>query len=172
MNGGNNLWYIPTSISMLQDGDIDLSEYDPYTSQFQSGEIWLNDMKQDVRLDHSDNQLRNYFPIGTSLLCLPGVWIYNVFNPIAETENPLVVSLNLSKVFASVFAALSVYFLILTLQNLSCSVSISYMLGSIFAFASPHFSIHAGSLWSHSTSVFLILVSLWIVAFKDGRFSY
>ena len=36
----------------------------------------------------------------------------------------------------------------------------------------PHFSIHAGSLWSHSTSVFLILVSLWIVTFKDGRFSY
>ena len=70
-NAGDNLWYIPTAMSIFADRDIDLAEFQEPLRKVDPGRVWLTDMGIDPRLHKADGQVRNWYPIGTSLVCLP-----------------------------------------------------------------------------------------------------
>jgi hypothetical protein len=143
-NLSDNIWYIPTSISILHDGDIDLSEFADQINAYRNYGLLASDRFG----------LVNAFPIGVSVVALPFAFIGGLFD---------VPSFQIAVVAANVFAALSVVVLFALAGNLGCSVPKSLFIAGVFAFATSHLSIHAGGLWSHNVAVLISLLAFYIV---------
>ena len=143
-NFADNRWYIPTALSILQDGDIDLSEYADLIKAYQNYGIVASDQFG----------LVNIFPIGVSIVALPFTFIGEIFS---------VPSFDIAVVAANVIAALSVVVLFALAGNLGCSLPKSLFIAGLFAFGTSHLSIHAGGLWSHNVIVLISLLAFYIV---------
>lgn len=143
-NLSDNVWYIPTALSILRDGDIDLSEFADMIKAYNNFAI----------LESYQFGLVNNFPIGTSIVALPFTFIGGVFN---------VSSFDIAVVAANVIAALSVVVLFALAGNLGCGVLKSLFIAGLFALGTSHLSIHAGGLWSHNVIVLLSLLAFYIV---------
>ena len=59
-NLSDNQWYIPTSFSILKDGDLDLSEYQVYGLT-----------AEDYRIFEDNEKLYNFFAAGPALVAVP-----------------------------------------------------------------------------------------------------
>ncbi len=151
----DNHWYVPTSLSLLAEGNAELSEY-----------RGIEGFRRSYRIKRIKDLDYNYFPIGTSLVTLPvvalGALIY------AETPQPEKAS-RIADLSADVMAALAVVVFFLIARLLGSGLGICLASSLVFAWASPQLSIHGGGLWSHNTSSFLFLVSVWLVLRQDGR---
>ena len=64
----DSLWSIPTAFSIVKEGNTDLDEYFPITQQF-----------QDHTVANYFGHVYNFYPIGTSLLAVPVVWLVDRF---------------------------------------------------------------------------------------------
>ncbi len=155
-NSLDNEWYVPTSLSLLFEGDAELGEY-----------AGIQGFRRSYRLDRRPDGIYNYFPIGTSLLALPVVALaLPLTGELAEPAR----SAWLADLAADVFAATSVWLLFLVGRRLAKARTgpdaaagtawPAFSAALVFAFATPHFAIHAGGLWSHNSSSLLLLVTL------------
>jgi hypothetical protein len=153
VNRLDNQWYFPTAVSLLTEGDTELSEF-----------MALEGFRRGYRITRHEGRVYNHYPVGTTLVILPIVaaaspWL----GDLPEPER----TLRGSDLAADVLAAGSVSLLFLAGLSLGGSTSATLLAALIFAFATPHFATHAGGLWSHNTSSFLFLVSTWLLV-RDG----
>lgn len=154
--GSDNRWYMPQVLSLIVEQNIDMNEYP-------------NRMKENNRrIITIGNAKLNFFPYGTVLVNYPLTLITKHFfkcNLVTEAEK-LSCGLQVAELNAKILASMSVGFMFLIVLTLTNSLSTSALLAFIFAFASPHFSLHAGGLWSHNISIFLITITLFLMLQK------
>ncbi len=152
-NLGDNYWYVPASLSLIQDGDLDLSEYVPYG--LRSG---------DYRIYESGRRRHNFFPAGTSVAVVPLALLAKVFQ--SRPEHPLDFAARLTVLAAAAFAATAAALLYLLLCEMA-GPGKALPLTVVFALATPQFTTHAGSLWSHNA---LLPFLLWaLIALRSRR---
>jgi hypothetical protein len=148
---------VPTSMSMLRDGDLELSEFVAEVNPKFHGLLFL------------DGRPYNRYPIGASLLVLPLVWLAGDGPPDAT---PMAWAMVVAASCAKVVAALSVALLFLVLAEVSGRIGVAFGLALVFAFATPHYPIHAGGLWTHNVVQPLLLVALLLIVLRDGRYAW
>jgi hypothetical protein len=150
-NVSDNLWYVPTSLSILKEGNLELSEY---------GNI-ANFNHPDYRIIHLGNSIYNAFPVGPSIFPLPLVWIGgHLYPPSIPAQQRIQ---DIAALVAKIIASLAVALLFLLARRLSNGVGISLLAALLFGFATNHFNTHAGGLWSHNVSLPLLIAALWML---------
>ena len=174
MTRSDNFWYVPTAWSLLDDGNIELSEFradldalvpeNPFLGEYLNPET-------DYRIYQLSNDgLVNHYTIGNAIAAVPLLPIASY--PYRSVENRVWKNLLVTPLLAKLFAALSVGVFFLVARNLADSTRIALLATAIFAFASPHFSAHAGGYWSHNTGAFFLLVGLWILSAEHGKLAW
>lgn len=156
-NGSDPLLLVPTSMSMLYEHDLDVNEFAEGMNPQFHGIIML------------DGRTYNRYPIGTSLLILPLVWLKG---PPAPGVRPLDHAIAVAGSVAKKLAALSVALLFLLLAALTDRDRLALGLALLFAFGTPHYPIHAGGLWTHNAVLPLVLVALLLLVVRDGRHAW
>ena len=151
------LLLVPTSMSMLHDGDLELSEFAPDFNPRFHGLLVM------------EGRPYNRYPIGASLVMLPLVWLGGA--PPAGTT-PMAHAMVLAASIAKVFAALSVALLFVLLAVMSGRIGAALGLALLFAFATPHYPIHGGAVWTHNIVLPLVLGTLLLLVVRDGRWTW
>jgi hypothetical protein len=159
--GGDNMWYIPQVFSLITEQNIDLNEY----------EARIKAVNHAAVITVKGRELC-YFPYGSVLINYPLTLITkNLFDCRLSTENErLSCADRVAAINAKIIASISVGLIFLIVLHITSSMKQSLLFAFIFAFASPHFSNHAGGLWSHNISVFLIIFSMYLMIVS--RYSY
>ena len=148
-NVSDPLLIVPTSLSLLHDGDLDLSELGDAVDPAFHGMLFVN------------GRPYNRYPIGTSLLILPVVWVADRLLPPDPT--PMARALVIAAHTAKFLAALSVALLFLVLVELTADTGLALALALVFAFATLQLPIHAGGLFTHNAVIPLLLAGLLIL---------
>jgi hypothetical protein len=156
-NRSDPLLLVPTSMSILYDHDLELSEFVADVDPRFHGLLFL------------DGRPYNNYPIGTSLLILPLVWLQG---PPGPGVVPMDHAVYIAGSVAKKLAALSVALLFLLLATITDRVGVALALSLLFAFGTPHYPIHAGGLWTHNAVLPLVLVALLLLAVHDGRHAW
>ena len=152
-NRSDPLLIVPTTLSILHDGDLDLSEYGDEIDPAFHGVLFL------------DGRPYNRYPIGASLVILPLVLVADRVLP--PSPMPMAHALAIAAIVAKVLAAASVALLFVLLVELTGRRSLALALALVFAFATVHFSIHAGGLFTHNVVIPLLLIALCLLVQRD-----
>ena len=156
-------FYVPTAMSLLQRGDLDLDEFGGVDPEAR--------FKPDYRvLKGRGGHYFNTYPVGTSLLALPmvavGEWLYD------ESPDPLERSRQIAILVARLLSSATVAGVFLVIAWLSGGrTKLGLLIALVFGFATPHLAIHAGGLWSHTSTSFLSVVALALLIGKKGRYA-
>ena len=156
-NRSDPLLIVPTSMSMLYDHDLDLSEFAADVDPQFHGILML------------DGRLYNRYPIGASLVILPLVWLKG---PPEPGVVPMTHAVFLAGSIAKKLAAFSVALLFLLLATITDRDRVALGLALLFAFATPHYPIHGGGLWTHNVVLPLELVAMLLLVVRDGRHAW
>jgi len=154
-NTTDPLLIVPSSLSLLHDGDLDLSEFGSAVDPEFYGVVLI------------DGRPYNRYPVGTSLLILPIVWFADHVLPPSET--PMALALRIASIAAKVLAAVSVALLFVLLVELTGEPRLALGLALVFGFATVHLPIHAGGLFTHNAVIPEILVALLLLVEPDRR---
>lgn len=171
-NSGDNLWYVPSALSIVTEGNIELSEFECEVAELPPWEIWLQDMSIDPRLVCRQDGYYNLFPAGTAFLCVPLVCGHIILEPPSGDENVIRYCNRMASRFAAVFAAVSAGLMAGVVLAMGYSRGRAVLISVIFAFATPHFSIHARGLWSHNVLVALLLAAVLLLVARRGRWCW
>jgi hypothetical protein len=156
-NATDPLLLVPTSMSILHDGDLELSEFAGDFHPRFHGLLVI------------DGRPYNRYPIGASLLMLPLVWLAG--GP-PDGTTPMAHAMVLAATIAHLFAALSVALVFLVLVTITDRVGVALGLAALFAFATPHYPIHAGAIWTHNAVLPFVLSALLLLVVRDGRVAW
>ncbi|NOJ78037.1 hypothetical protein [Myxococcus xanthus] len=165
---------LPTTLSLLREGNLDLDEYAPTFKSYRHG------------LYERDGHLYNYFPLGPSLVAVPMVVLVDGFVRLATPVGTLHPALakplahwrhiydatggvdldawnGPQRLFASALTALAgvVMFMLGTALHLSRQRAL--LLAAVFVFCTPLLSTASRALWQHGPSLLcltLVLLSL------------
>lgn len=171
-NGGDNLWYIPTAMNLLCEGTLDLSSFAAELEEIPPWEgLWILDFDLDPRMVKHHGASYNLFPLGTSLVSLPLVWLHQKRYPPTEETNLVRYGNLMAGRFAAIFGGLSVGCMGLLFYTMGASRWHAFFMSMIYGFATPHFSTHAQGLWSHNPFSFFFLVALTLVLARKGKFA-
>ncbi|WIG94340.1 hypothetical protein [Myxococcus sp. SDU36] len=155
---------LPTTLSLLREGNLDLDEYAPTFESYRHG------------LYERDGHLYNYFPLGPSLAAVPMVVLVDGFVRLATPVGTLHPSLakplahwrhiydatgsvdldawnGPQRLFASALTALAgvVMFVLGTALHLSRQRAL--LLAAVFVFCTPLLSTASRALWQHGPSL-------------------
>jgi len=156
-NKSDPLLLVPTSMSLLYDHDLDLSEFAADFDPSFHGILLL------------DGRPYNRYPVGASLVILPLVWLKGPPDPGVV---PMTHAVFLAGSIAKKLAAFSVALLFLLLAILTDRNRLALGLALLFAFATPHYPIHAGGLWTHNAVLPLVLVAMLLLVVRHGRHAW
>lgn len=158
VNRLDNEWYVPTSLSLIEEGNAELSEF-----------MEIKGFRRSYRIHRLDDQVYNFYPIGTSLVILPLVAVgQEIYRDVPHPKK----SRLLADLIADLLAATSVALFFLVALDLGVSGGVALLGAFLFAFATQHFSIHAGGLWSHNTTSFLFLIGAWCSLRPSSRLGW
>lgn len=155
----DSMFYIPTSLSLLERGDLDVDEFGGRDSAARfAGEYRV---RQGV-----GGHFFNHYAVGTSLVSLPvaalGNWLYDTVPDSLERSR------SISFVAARFLSAGTVALMFLVLLSLGTGTGWALAGAAVFGLATPHVPVHAG-LWSHTATAFLSAMTLWLYCRKEGR---
>jgi hypothetical protein len=167
-NGGDNLWYLPTAMSLAHRGTLDVSEFRADLSSRNPVDVWITVMDSDPRLVKIGDKRLNWFPIGPSLLALPLVPLVEPL--LADVQSPLQRADRLAAIAAALTATVAVLMVFSLVLILTKSWSLAWSVGMFHAFASPHFSTHHSGFWSHNALQPFILLALLLLVAREGRY--
>lgn len=152
-------WSIHTAMSLIREGNTDLDEY-----------VTLVERHQDYTLERINNHYYNFYPIGTSILAIPYVFIVDTFMRsgfFIDFEQFInqyaLIPAGIEKFAASNMIALSSLFIYLIGCFLFEKRAYPLLLTGIFAFCTPAWSIGSRALWQHSSSLLILTVSLYLL---------
>lgn len=183
---GDTRWTIPTSKSLINEGNFDLNEYKRL--------IKVNEYHATEKVNGS---YYNYFPLTTSVIAIPFVVIFDQILYIALKNIPnlksfirvkqkqalmdnstekreYILSLPISsltlypivEIFISSFliALSSIFIYLLALKHLAPNKAL--LIVFVFAFCSPLWSNVSRALYSHSPSILLITISIFLLQYS------
>jgi hypothetical protein len=167
-NGGDNIWYLPTAMSLAHRGTLDLSPFRADLAKQKPWDVWINVMDADPRITRVSGRQMNRFPIGPSLLALP---LVPLLEPrLAAVQSPMRRADHLAAIAAASTATVSVLMVMVLIYMLTKSWPLTWSLGLFHAFASPHFSTHHSAFWSHNAVQPMILLALILLVAREGRY--
>ena len=162
---GDSRWSIPTSISILREGNTNLDEYRPYIDTF------------DYRVERIDEHVYTVYPVGVSVLALPVVALaevipdslWNLHLDAVEFGAPRPAE----KFAASSIIALAAVFMFL-MARLYLEPYPALLIAFIFAYCTSAWSIGSTALWQHGSSMLLLAMALYfLLRAKDNpRYIY
>lgn len=161
-NHGDNFWYVPTAQSLLHHGSFDLTA--DYAGTIEEERAHGNWMVVSV-----NGRNLNYYPAGTSLLALPIVILGNL--RFASVPAGMERDFLIAAFVARVLAILSSLMVFVPARILTGRLILPAALSLIFGLTTPHLSIHAGGLWSHNILLFLSLVAMTVLVFRNGTYA-
>jgi hypothetical protein len=161
LNQNDNFWYVPSAMSLLDEGNFDLNEFEAPITELAEDLSYLRTYygEADYRVTRdADGRVLNNYPVFTSIAALPFV---AALKPVFRKQpNSIWVSIHMALLIAKIYAAASVGLLFLVAYRLSGSIGIALMLALILAFASLNACQHAGGYWSHNPGAFFVLLGL------------
>lgn len=157
MTSYDSRWSIPVALSILHHRNIHLDEY---SERIQADRYY--------GIQRVDGHLYNLFPIGTSILALPFVWMIDSLldattgisleehlqaNPSHEAE----------RFIASIFVALAAVFMLgIAEKRLAPGIG-PVCIAFAFAFGTSAWSTASRALWQHGPSMLLLTASLFVL---------
>lgn len=138
-------WSIPTAMSIMKEGNVDLDEYKEIIS------------KDDWAYEIQDGHVYNYFPLGSTLVILPMVFILD-FLGYDVIENRFFLEIFFSSQIVAL-SAVGMYFIARLFLNRSSSLLIVF----IFAFCTSVWSTASRALWSHGPSMLMLIIALYLL---------
>jgi hypothetical protein len=159
-------WSIYTTMSIIKEGNTDLDEYHEMIEQ-----------EQYYAIERINNHLYTVYPIGTSLLSIPYVFLMDNFfkrslgihlDQFIRETSPR----GLEILIASNFVALSTVFIYLIGNVLVHNRNFSFLLAFIFAFCTSAWSTASRALWQHGPSALLLAVSLYLLLLAKYKPTY
>lgn len=176
---GDLFWSLPTAVSLLREGNVDLDEYRP------SFHIYPDAVRE------HDGHAYNFFPFGSTLLALGPLWFFDglvrAVTPIAPPAPRLQLGLSTWRknfdrtgdidpswffttemVLASIFMALaSVFTFLSSRERLGDGAALAVT--AVFAFCTPVFSTATRDLGQHGPSVLMLSVAWWLLVSGQRR---
>ncbi len=164
-------WSIYTTLSIINEGNIDLNEYKD-----------ILESNNYFSIKEIDGKYYTWFPVGVSIIALPFVLIINtalkllLTFPCFQTEFSNFVSqlpypfINIiEEMIASIIVALccGIIFLILN-QKLHSKVQ-SILLTFIFAFCTSSWSTASRGLWQHGPSMLMLTIALYLIQLSKNN---
>ncbi|MGI9088410.1 MAG: hypothetical protein ACR2HH_11820 [Chthoniobacterales bacterium] len=157
---GDNQFYVPTGMSLLERGDWNVDEF--------GGPTPAVSFKADYSVRQGkDGHYYNLFPPGSTIVALPmialGSWLTD------QIPDPVERARGIAELAAKVISAATIALFYLVLTSLTPRRGLSYILLGVFALATPQLATHGGGLWSHNASTFLSVLALCFWIWKDGK---
>jgi hypothetical protein len=174
-NAGDNLWYVPTAMSLVHHGDLDLSEFAGELRASDPADVWIDCLDADPRLlklagRPAGRGWVSHYPIGPALFSVPVVVVSDW--ALGRPRAPLARARQLAIVTAATSTALAVALMFCLIARLVEEQWLLWTVTLFYAFASPHFSTHHSELWSHNVlQVFMLMALLFLVAAR-GRVAW
>jgi hypothetical protein len=169
LNSGNavpldSMWTIPTSMSILKQGNTDLNEYRPLIDRTAEGSYLIQKI---------NGHLYANYPASTALLIAPVVVVAEQFARLAYAINLAtyvqnVVPQMLELLIASLFAALTVLLLYRIAREFLALLP-ALTLAIIFAFGTAAWSVASRALWRNGISMFVLTVALYLIVLARNK---
>jgi hypothetical protein len=162
-------WAIYVSRSILHEGNVNLNEY---RRQIRA--------RKRYGVRKINGNFYNFFPVGSSLLALPVVALFEAMPEyIVSTvpgfpraalrlredgivPNAANAHIEMERASTSIFIALTAMFVFLTARCF-LSASGSFLLGLIFAFCTPAWSTGSRALWPHAPTMLLLSATVYLL---------
>lgn len=159
-------WAIHIAMSLIRDGDVNLDEYAPAR-------------ENDFFLTQRDGHWRSIYPVGTSLLCVPLVfvmdkallWLGGFDLQLHLLSLPPMwcwVVPQLQVILASCLIAVAGVFIYLT-ARLSLDNARALLLAGLFAFCTSAWSTGSRALWQHGPSMLALGAALYVLLLAERR---
>jgi len=150
-------WSIHTTMSIIKEGNTNLDEYKN-----------IIEKEEYYGIEFIDNHIYTVYPIGTSFLAIPYVFLMDNFfkRSLAIDLEQFISDMSprgLEILIASNFVALSTVFIYLIGNLLLNDRNYSLLLAFIFAFCTSAWSTASRALWQHGPSALLLSVSLYML---------
>ncbi len=150
----DSLWTTHLAFSLIRAGNLNLDEYPIFNVK-------------SYRLAVNDSKIVSFFPVGTVILSLPfykwidvraGLQGFDIYDYLKHYP-PNEFTSGIEKSIASSLMALTVFIFFLLSTRWLESIPLALLTSLIFAFATPVWSIASRALWSHTSSIFLLVLS-------------
>lgn len=154
----DSMWSIPTALSVIREGNLDLNEYEH-----------LANRHANYAIEQVGSHIYTLFPIGTSLLSVPVVFILDHFLQrtlkidleLYLNEHSLIPG-GIETFVASLIAAISA----IVVFQIACLFFEKWifplLLTGIFAFCTPVWSTASRALWQHGPALLLLTLALYL----------
>ena len=152
-------WSIPTTLSILREGNTDLDEYEPILRVF-----------NDYSTEQVDNHTYTVYPPGPSIMAIPIVFLVDEVLDRGLSVD-LVKFLNtyacipggIETAVASIIVALSSVLMFLTATKFFTDKFSPFVLACILAFCTSSWSTASRALWQHGPSMLLLVSVLYLL---------
>lgn len=152
-SSGDNIWYLPTTLSILNEGNTELNEYKEFIETYKPTSV----------LYYEDNYY-NFFPIGTSILILPFTALIQLFIPdLYESSLSLPFLLEVQFALASLIGA-GFATMVYLLARSKLSILPSLIIWGVFAFGTATWSIASRTLWMHGPSILMLSIAIYALS--------
>jgi hypothetical protein len=139
---------VPTAWRILSEGKINLDKYKAFINPTDHG------------VENLNGHIYNFFPIGTPLLAIPFLLLYN---DALVTTAYLNSSGEIERFIASFIVALSSIFIYLICLQLLKNKKYALILVLIYAFCTSVWSTASRALWQHGPSLLMLTISLYLI---------
>jgi len=154
MTGSDARWIIPTAISIINKGSIELDDY-------------YERMKENnfYGIVTTNNHYYNYFPYGTAVIAVPFVWIISWF-----VNDTMIIKCHsmyerLIASFILAFTAVIIYLI----ACLDLKPRYALLIVFIFAFCTSAWSQASRELYQHGPSMLMLTLSLYLILRADRQ---
>ncbi len=152
-------WAIHTTMSLIREGDTDLDEYEQVVERY-----------RDHTIEGIDGHLYTIYPVGTSLLAVPVVFVVDRFLDrvlgidFEQTLNAeYMIPKGLERCTASLFVACSALLVYLIGAHVSGNRRDALCVTFIFSFCTSAWSSASRALWQHGPSMLLLALALYLL---------
>jgi hypothetical protein len=160
----DSMWTIPTSMSILKQGNADLDEYQPLIDRTEEGSYLIQKM---------NGHLYANYPASIALLAAPFVFAAErvarfAYSIDLATYVQNVVPQMLELLIASLFAAVTVL-LLFRMAREFLDMLPALALTFIFAFGTAAWSVASRALWRNGISMFILTIALYLIVLARNK---
>jgi len=154
-------WTIHTTLSILREGNTDLSEYEPILARYDY-----------YAIERIDGRPYTLFPVGTSVLVTPFVFVVDRCESLRGRDLQQYLNKHipgrLEKVLGSVFVALTGV-MIFGMARREIGTARALAVVFVFAFCTSAWSTASRALWQHGPSMCFLTAALYLIVASDRR---
>ncbi len=150
----DTLWSIPTSLSIVTEGNADLDEYKALLEQWNR-----------IATETINGKVYAWHPITVHMLAVPAVAVCRLWMSPSEIIDSRII---IGRISASVIIALATVFIYMT-ANVTLNEIPSIIIAFIFAYCTSAWSTASRALWQHGPSMLMIAMGLFLLVKSKDR---